>query len=595
MSILRQILYSELLLALTVTAGAVDILWVSTVDGDWNNPSNWWPAQVPGPGDFAHILLAGAFYVDLDGHVTVDRWELGGDFGSQGLRTNGYNLSASISGTVNELGSVLLNGGSIGGNGSLHWYGDLTWEMGSFTGLGSLTFHDGSEVELTTNGTRYLDYRALTNHEPVDWTGGGILYLRYGATVNNQSYWYFRDASTITYHVGAAVEFNNNGGLVRTAGAGAGTTTFGGGTNLTLTQAGGALLQVYEGEIQLDCQADLAGSIDLYGSTELLLNSGAQTLDGTVVDQEGTLRAVNSVVDIENTVFVDHLVQSGGTIQGSGTLIIQDRFDWNNGYQDGSGITRIPASMEMTIGTGAQKVLSARTIDNYGTSSFEGGQFLLRWGASIENREDALFEIGNGLSLSHWYGDYSSFYNAGTFRKLAGTGTSYVQSIPFTNMNRIEGGALDMNYDVSHDWGTVDITAGAVYEFSSGNASTDDGTQFIGEGTAMVTGATLTVSDTLFVDHFEQTGGTVTGGLLLINEDFTWNGGTQSGTGRTVITATAHDRQLRIGIADGRENPLLRGPDIPQPRGRPVRDRRWPLLVSAVWRTRLFHQRRYIQ
>ena len=85
---LKQVIAVTVFLMGATLATAADILWVSTIDGDWNNPNNWWPAQVPGAGDYAHIILNGAFYVNLNGNVTVDRWELGADLGSQGCMSS---------------------------------------------------------------------------------------------------------------------------------------------------------------------------------------------------------------------------------------------------------------------------------------------------------------------------------------------------------------------------------------------------------------------------------------------------------------------------------------------------------------------------
>jgi len=519
----------------TTLASAADILWVSTVDGDWNNPDNWWPAQVPGAGDYAHIILDGAFYVNLNGNVTVDSWELGADLGSQGLRINGYSLNATTVGTVHELGNVLLNGGSFGGTGDLHWYGALTWENGSFNGSGALNFYSGSDVSITTNANRYLDYRTLTNSTLVDWTGGGTLIMRYGSVINNNAFWNFGSSASVYHNAGASVAFNNYG--VLNLPTGSGTISISGGSGLTFTQASSGQIDMDAGSVQLDCNASIEGSCLLATSTELRLTSSSQTLDGTIVQGDGTLKANGGTVTIHNTVTVDNLLQTTGTIQGNGTLMIMEDFTWSSGYQSGTGTTQIPGSVQMTM-NGSNKYLSGRTIENHGTISFTAGTLLFGNAATINNNSSAVFEIANGLWMYHWSGAYSTFNNEGTFRKTTGSGTSYVQTLPFINSNLIEvvEGTLSMDYNVTHSDGTVDCSPGAVYQLPSGNVYTNSGSHFTGVGTTLVSGATVTVSDTLFADHLLQTSGTMTGdGVILINDDFGWSGGYQSGDGETLI------------------------------------------------------------
>jgi hypothetical protein len=169
---------------------------------------------------------------------------------------------------------------------------------------------------------------------------------------------------------------------------------------------------------------------------------------------------------------------------------------------------------------GTTKRLSGRTLENFGTSNLTAGNLLFGNAATIINRSGAVFEIADGQRMYQWSGTYSSFTNEGTFRKPSGTGVSSVESVPFVNTNQIEvlTGTLSMDYSVTHSGGTVDCSPGATYQLISGNVYTNSGSQFIGAGTALVTGAIVTVSDTLFVEHLLQTSGAMTGdGVILLD------------------------------------------------------------------------------
>src|SRR5580658_1424227 len=43
-------------------AGVTQISWANAAFGDWSDPTNWNPQQVPGPGDEATITASGTAY-----------------------------------------------------------------------------------------------------------------------------------------------------------------------------------------------------------------------------------------------------------------------------------------------------------------------------------------------------------------------------------------------------------------------------------------------------------------------------------------------------------------------------------------------------
>lgn len=162
----------RLLLLLSVVivihSGVVDaaqITWTNTAGGDWSDPANWSPNQVPGPADTASITNPGTYVVTLITNGTVGSLVLGGaGSGAQTLQASGFVLTAG-SVSVNSGGVLyLLNEGFEGavtaaGGGLLQSYGAtlsaaVTIESGGrFLLLGPTTI---GELNATPNTNDWL-------------------------------------------------------------------------------------------------------------------------------------------------------------------------------------------------------------------------------------------------------------------------------------------------------------------------------------------------------------------------------------------------------------------------------------------------------
>ena len=102
------------LVASVVGAGvtrAADIQWVNNAGGNWADPGNWSPAQVPAVDDRALITLAGTYTVTISSNdvPTVDGITIGGAPGQQTLSLDtGASVSVIGSAQVGTTGIVRL-------------------------------------------------------------------------------------------------------------------------------------------------------------------------------------------------------------------------------------------------------------------------------------------------------------------------------------------------------------------------------------------------------------------------------------------------------------------------------------------------------
>ncbi|MDH7502309.1 MAG: CARDB domain-containing protein, partial [Verrucomicrobiota bacterium] len=301
-------------------------------------------------------------------------------------------------------------------------------------------------------------------------------------------------------------------------------------------------------------------------------------------------------IDLTNTWQVAAFNLAGGTVQGSGTLIVTAAFAWTAGALTGSGHLEIPAGATLAISGASGKHLVGWSVELSGTARWEGaGSISSGQGATVNVQPTGLFEISSDKNIYfNEGGNPTVFNNAGIFRKTAATGTTTFSRVVFNNTGTmaVQAGTLSLTgggtgtglYEVSggatldfgggtHSLaptssitggGTVNVSGGKVIHNGSyqvtGTTEVKSGElQLLGNVTSLgssvaVTGGTLEVgSDVTVQGNGSLSGGTITGtGQLGFTGTFTWNRGTLSGTGALVILdgailviGSASDKTLR--------------------------------------------------
>lgn len=292
--------------AAALPAGAASIFWANAVSGDWSDPLNWNPQQVPGAADFAFINLAGTYTVTMDVDADILRFSVGASTGTQTLVMNGrvMTISSTTAATV-VLGGVLdLTGGSlITGSSSLNNLAEIHLENSQI----DVEFSNGGD--LIAGGTSGIAGAFTTNSSStITLQDGGSLTVSDGFTNNNVIYM-SGDGSTLS--VTSGILTNASGCVITSTGAGAARTI-------------GAELE-NEGTVSVSADLTLLrddadhvndGNINCFGGDMTVSQSGASpslTNNGSIT--------VGSGYDF--TVTAGAFNNTGtGTIGGEGTLVV---------------------------------------------------------------------------------------------------------------------------------------------------------------------------------------------------------------------------------------------------------------------------------
>ncbi|NLH73122.1 MAG: hypothetical protein GX456_08730, partial [Verrucomicrobia bacterium] len=285
-----------------------------------------------------------------------------------------------------------------------------------------------------------------------------------------------------------------------------------------------------------------------------------------------TVPAGKKPIELTNTWQVAAFNLAGGTVQGSGTLIVTAAFAWTAGALTGSGHLEIPAGATLAISGAGGKDLVGWSVEVSGNARWEGtGNIRSGEGAIIQIQPTGSFEIANDENIYYSFsGAPTVFNNAGVVRKTAGSSTTTLWcALNNDGTIEVQTGTLSSTSGGTSS-GLFKVSAGATLEFNGGTyelkpASTIAGNgalalrsgtvkvagTFSLTGTTAISGGTLDIaSDVNLGGEITLSNGTLTGtGTVTHTGTFTWNGGTLSGTGALVIPDSA---TLVIGSASGK-------------------------------------------
>jgi hypothetical protein len=302
-------------------------------------------------------------------------------------------------------------------------------------------------------------------------------------------------------------------------------------------------------------------SIHSLQSENAILLSGGSLALGTDSAIDNTLLLTGGTLSNVGALSVSGLEQTGGTLTGAGALTIQNQWDWSGGTESGSGHTVLQGNANLSgDGFFSFPQINGRTVDNDGTANVLSGATLgFASNAVWNNQSDGTFVLqGTGALGGFFAGSSGQFHNAGL---LQATGpASATVNVP---LNNTAGGTVDVQAGTltlsggGAIGGTFDLEGNSVLSLN-GAYSLQDGTTAVGTGIVSVTNS-LTVSGSVSLQGLSIAGGTVTvnsgasldaGDLLLngtltgpgavaVENDFTWTGGTVSGTGPTTLNGTS--------------------------------------------------------
>jgi hypothetical protein len=206
----------------------------------------------------------------------------------------------------------------------------------------------------------------------------------------------------------------------------------------------------------------------LTSAANLNLTGGSLTLDTASTANSVALSGPFSTLSASDILEVKTLNQSGGTLTGSGTVIVDSALLWTGGTMSGTGSTEIEGGGE--IGSGS---LSSRTLDNFGSTTVDDGTTLnFSNNALLNNHVGATLTLLGSGSLGSFFGASGQVENAGTLIKTGADNSTATVAVALDNtgMVDVQHGTLNVTGAFTNE-GTLTLEAGAVATLGSGNSS----------------------------------------------------------------------------------------------------------------------------
>ena len=514
--------------------------WKNAANGNWNLAANWTPGTIPSSADIAQITIAGTYTVLLTSARTLTGLTLGATSGIQTLDINGNILTLKGASTVSNNGVLNLASGTLTGAGALTISNLLNWNGGTLTGTGKKTVSG----TLNLSGDQYfLDGTTLETTGATVWTGNGTLYAANAASWNNTSTGTIDLQGDADFYQnnGAQPTFNNAGTLTKSNGTTTDESYISGIFNNTGT------VQVKKGTLRLSGGGTNTGSFSIDNGATLKLSSNYNFNTGNSITGAGNfnIEGGTTTVAAASTWSAPVNLTSSGTITGTGALTISNKLNWSGqGTLSGTGKKTVSGTLNLSGG----HLLGGTTLETTGTTIWTGnGTLYTGDGAIWNNTSTGTIDLQDDADFYQWYGNLSTFNNAGTLIKSNGTttGESSISGL-FNNTGtvQVKAGTLTL-YSGGTNTGSFSIDAGSTlritadYNFNTGNSVTGAGNFNIEDRTT-----TLNV-DSTWSAPVNLINGTLTGaGALTISNQLNWSGGTLSGTGKKTISG-------KLNLSDG--------------------------------------------
>jgi hypothetical protein len=462
------------------------------------------------------------------------RWSTNPTIPNNGQPGAGDTYNVTIpSGTVNQnLGSVVTvtgftqNGGTFNG-------GDLTvlssfifgpdFSSPTMAGTGTTTIAAGATGSLGFGSIN----RSFINHGTLAWTGGvNVNTFTNGATGN----------VNVTGNIDVTGPVVNQGLLdLNTQGTTFGVASWSNSGTINLISVGGLLLQAgstTSGSYTVAAGSRLrftgASNTNTFTSTSSVSGAGDIEFVGGTTIFAGAYSAANTIIDAGTVTFnqtspvtIQDLSWGGGTINGSADIIFTGQMGAGAGSTlSGSGSATIAAGATAIFSSTVGSMTLNRSLTNQGSLTL--GTVTMAGGATITNASGATFTIDQDVARSV----ASDVVNRGTFVRTGNSTTTFTSGASFTNEGtaRVTGGTLTFGGGFTQTAGSLTLEGGNVTGALAINGGTLGGSGTI-TGNVSVTGGAIQPG--LSAGSLAITGNlTLTGASDLVFEI----GGTAAGT-----------------------------------------------------------------
>ncbi len=529
------------------------ITWTGAAgDGNFNNPANWSPAQVPGASDTVTISPHAATLINISTPDAV-----------QSLKD-----SATVTLSIND-GASLTVGNSTTKNAALTNAGTIELNNNNYTtslviGGPEVTLSGAGTILMGTGGGNYIIGAAASDVlnntgnliEGAGQLGGGSLTYINGAgaivDATDGNYLVLNTGANVVTNAGL-LEATAGGGLViQSSVANTGGHITAAGANVYLQSgadiAGGTLTSTGASEIAVSNTATLDGT------TNALTNLGLVAItDGTTLSLLGSIVNAGQIALENNNYFTDLVIGPGGTkpgtvtLSGSGTIALGTGTG-NRIYGAIAGDTLV--NMGNTIAGAGQLGAGQLTLINHGTiDATDGNALYLNTGAATAANNALMEATGAGGLIIQSRVDSSG---GGTILAAnanvvlsGGTLAGGVVSTTGTGAVYVSGsGALDGSAQTVTNDGLINVNdnaslglLGTITNVGTIAVNNFDYNTYLVVGSAAVT---LTGAGTILLDN--GTGNLITAsaaGEALVNVNNTIEGAGQLGAGTLTFTNDA--------------------------------------------------------
>ena len=110
---------------------------------------------------------------------------------------------------------------------------------------------------------------------------------------------------------------------------------------------------------------------------------------------------------------ISNLTLNGGTLSGTGSVVVTDAFNWTGGAISGPGLF-VTANTSTTTLSGGTKTLVGRTWEQQGAVTWMGGDIVLGNAAVLNNRP------GGTILVNAANGPSNNILGTGTLKNFAG-------------------------------------------------------------------------------------------------------------------------------------------------------------------------------
>jgi hypothetical protein len=283
LGVLAGSMFAGLALSRPRPVQAAAIAWVGAASGFWDDPLNWSPPDIPGPGDDVTIAPAGVpITVTVRISVTVGSLALAGP----------HALEIEAGSAVTITNGINLNGGNLAAAGSLRVDGASTWNSADESSIRGTFTNDGI---LAITGQNHRLHGTLTNNGTLNHQSGKFYLVadeNESTTLNNSPDAVYDYKSDVTLSMACVSQhgmltFNNDGTLIKSAGMGeSAISSEGAGCVLAFNNNGA--IDVQKGTLRFDLGFTSTGSINIAADTALNVTISLLNLQGGSLTGKGS-------------------------------------------------------------------------------------------------------------------------------------------------------------------------------------------------------------------------------------------------------------------------------------------------------------------